>query len=321
MPPQFSIFSFDSRSACPYNGLVGSSYIPKKGSAVGRKDHMGLFDKTERKFGRYAIPNLMLYIIILYVGGFILISFFDWGLSFYLTNLSLDWSMILKGQVWRIVTFIMYPPDTGILWFLLFCYVFYSIGRSLERLWGSFYFNLYVFIGLFALILAALLVYVITGEILLLTTSDLYMSFLLALAVTIPEARFYYFMVIPIKAKYLAIFYGLLMVFEMITGDWTVRVSILASLLNFIVFFLFIRRPVRRVKQVIRRAQFEAKVRQSEGPKGAPKHRCAVCGRTELDAPELEFRYCSKCAGGREYCMEHLYTHVHVTEQSGTEER
>ena len=42
-------------------------------------------------------------------------------------------------------------------------------------------------------------------------------------------------------------------------------------------------------------------------------HRCAVCGRTEKDDPTLEFRYCSKCEGEYEYCMDHLYTHRHVT--------
>ena len=37
---------------------------------------------------------------------------------------------------------------------------------------------------------------------------------------------------------------------------------------------------------------------------GGAKHRCAVCGRTELDDPNLEFRYCSKCNGNYEYCQE-----------------
>lgn len=47
--------------------------------------------------------------------------------------------------------------------------------------------------------------------------------------------------------------------------------------------------------------------------RGVPKHRCAVCGRTELDDENLTFRFCSKCAGNYEYCSDHLYTHIHVT--------
>ena len=41
------------------------------------------------------------------------------------------------------------------------------------------------------------------------------------------------------------------------------------------------------------------------------KHKCAVCGRTEKDDPNLEFRFCSKCNGNYEYCQDHLYTHIH----------
>ena len=46
--------------------------------------------------------------------------------------------------------------------------------------------------------------------------------------------------------------------------------------------------------------------------KNGAMHECAVCHRTELDDPELEFRYCSKCDGNYEYCQDHLFTHKHV---------
>jgi hypothetical protein len=56
--------------------------------------------------------------------------------------------------------------------------------------------------------------------------------------------------------------------------------------------------------------------RPSEGFKkivpGGARHVCAICGRTELTNPELEFRYCSRCEGNYEYCQDHLFTHVHV---------
>jgi hypothetical protein len=42
-------------------------------------------------------------------------------------------------------------------------------------------------------------------------------------------------------------------------------------------------------------------------------HRCAVCGITEKDNPDMEFRYCVECDGGDyEYCMEHLKNHKHI---------
>lgn len=271
-------------------------------------------EKLERKLGRYAIKNLMIYLIILYIGGFILVRLRP---GFYETYLSLNWEMILKGQVWRLFTYVMYPPTTQILWFLLECFIFYSLGTNLERMWGSFYFNLYVFIGLLANVVMSLLIWLIGHRILLLTADNLYMSFLLAFAMTVPDMTFYLYMILPVKAKYLAIFYLIIMVLELILGDWALRCSVIASLVNVAVFFLFIRKPILRVKQYVRRAQFKQNIKAAEplAKNGGARHRCAVCGRTELDDPSLEFRYCSKCAGGREYCMEHLYTHVHVTEE------
>ena len=277
-------------------------------------------DKLERKFGRFAIRNLMVYLIILYVGGFALVYFRP---GFYEMYLSLDWSMILKGQVWRLVTYIMYPPSTSILWFLLECFIFWSLGSNLEKMWGTFYFNLYVFIGLLANVVISLLVYLIGHWILPLTADSLYMSFLLAFAMTVPEMRFYLYMIIPVKAKYLAFFYLGIMALELVLGGWALRFSVIASLVNVAIFFIFIRKPILRVKQMIRRAEFSRNIKAAEPTlkNGGARHRCAVCGRTELDDPNLEFRYCSKCAGGREYCLDHLYTHVHVTAENPEEQR
>lgn len=271
-------------------------------------------EKLERKLGRYAIKNLMIYLIILYIGGFILVRLRP---GFYEAYLSLNWEMILKGQVWRLFTYIMYPPTTQILWFLLECFIFYSLGTNLERMWGSFYFNLYVFIGLLANVVMSLMIWLIGHRILLLTADNLYMSFLLAFAMTVPDMTFYLYMILPVKAKYLAVFYLVIMALELIMGDWALRCSVIASLVNVAVFFIFIRKPILRVKQYVRRAQFKQNIKAAEpvNKNGGARHRCAVCGRTELDDPSLEFRYCSKCAGGREYCMDHLYTHVHVTEE------
>ena len=54
--------------------------------------------------------------------------------------------------------------------------------------------------------------------------------------------------------------------------------------------------------------------RAQAGNAGRVIHRCVICGRTQADNPDLEFRYCSKCEGGLEYCQDHLFTHVHVKE-------
>lgn len=41
------------------------------------------------------------------------------------------------------------------------------------------------------------------------------------------------------------------------------------------------------------------------------RHKCCICGQTDISNPGLEFRYCSKCNGAYEYCNEHLFSHVH----------
>ena len=278
---------------------------------------MKLFDKLEQKLGRFAIRNLTLYIIILYIGGFIL-QLTNPG--FYLLKLSLNMERIFAGEVWRLITFIIYPPTTQVLWFLLELVILYFLGNHLERMWGRFYYNLYIFLGLFFLVLASFLAYVIGGWVLLLTPDNLYMTLILAFAMTLPDMQFLLYFIIPVKAKYLAFFYLAMIIYQFVKGSWGTRIGIIASFANVIVFFLFIRNPAKRVQQTVRKRMFEQKVRFAEErarqmrPMGHSRHVCSVCGRTSEDDPNLEFRYCSKCSGNRENCMDHLYTHVHVEE-------
>nr|MBQ6242122.1 rhomboid family intramembrane serine protease [Lachnospiraceae bacterium] len=281
---------------------------------------MKFFDKMEQKLGRFAIKNLTIYLIILNVAGFILLYT---NPAFYYLHLSLDMERIFAGEVWRLFTFVIYPSTTSILWLFIEMFILYSLGSTLERLWGKFYYNLYIFLGLFFMVLASLLVYLISGQVFLLTPSNLYLTLLLAFAMTLPNMQFLLYFIIPVKAKYLAIFYVGLMVYGFIKGDWTSRVAIIASFANALIFFLLIRNPAKRVQQAYRKHQFDAKVREAARkaenmrPFGGTRHTCAVCGRTEKDDPNLEFRFCSKCIGNREYCQDHLYTHVHITGEPG----
>ncbi len=106
---------------------------------------MNFIQKLERKFGRYAIHNLMTYIIILYVIGWMIQIF---NAEFYYAALSLDIDAILHGQVWRIITFIIMPPENSSYIFMIFTlYLYYILGTNLERVWGAFRFNVYFFYG------------------------------------------------------------------------------------------------------------------------------------------------------------------------------
>ena len=55
--------------------------------------------------------------------------------------LSLDRSFLLRGQVWRLVTFLFLPPSSSPLWILFNLYFYCLLGRGLEQQWGVFRFN------------------------------------------------------------------------------------------------------------------------------------------------------------------------------------
>ena len=96
---------------------------------------MSWLDRLERRFGRYAIHNLMYYVIILYVVGLALQLLVP---NFYYQYLCLDVNAILHGQIWRIVTFIIQPPQSSYIFMIFALYLYYMLGRTLENTWGAF---------------------------------------------------------------------------------------------------------------------------------------------------------------------------------------
>lgn len=270
---------------------------------------MSFFSKMERKFGRYAIHNLMTYIVILYAAGMLIQMT---NPQFYVDYLSLNPSKIVTGQVWRLFTFMIWPPYNNLLSNVLMIFLYYSIGMTLERVWGAFRFNVYFFMGVLGLILASFVGWFVFHKQLFITTSDLNMSLFFAYAVTFPDLQFYLYFVLPIKAKWLGVFYGVISVFEFVNGDISTRCTILLSFANFIIYFMLTRNLNRiNPKEIKRKRDFKNQVKIK--PFGKNHHKCAICGRTEEDGEHLEFRYCSKCEGDYEYCQDHLYTHQHVT--------
>ncbi|MEY8413077.1 hypothetical protein AALB51_17810 [Lachnospiraceae bacterium 62-26] len=284
--------------------------------------------KLERKFGRYAVPNLMYYIIILYAAGFVLDIV---NPEFYYRYLSLNAQAVLHGQLWRIVTFIIQPPSDSLVFIVFALYLYYMIGQHLEQAWGAFRFNLYFFSGMLFHVIAALLAYAVTGLILPMSIWYLNMSLFFAFAALYPDVQFLVFFMIPVKVKYLALIDALYFIYPVVQAFLPAyggnaylgiyykanAMEAVVSLLNFLIFFLGSRnmRPYSP-RQRKRKREFQQNIKRAQRPvqmyANGARHMCAICKRTELDDPNLEFRYCSKCNGNYEYCQDHLFTHTHV---------
>ncbi|MGN0400881.1 MAG: rhomboid family intramembrane serine protease [Acetatifactor sp.] len=291
--------------------------------------------KWERKFGKYAIPNLTVILIGCYVVGYIL----TWLAPGVLDFLTLNPYKILHGQVWRILTWVIAPPSSLTnyydLFFVMIMLMFYfNLGTSLERVWGTWRYNVYIFTGILVTVAASFIcmgIYYLvfdksfvllystslTGEIhRQFSTYYINMSIFLAYALTFPNAEVLLMFLIPVKVKWLGIIYGAMLTVQMVEylslGSiyWPSVAAIAASLINFLIFWMRNGKHVHLgAKQRKRRAEFKQDIKRN--PR-ITKHKCAVCGRTEDDDPTLEFRFCSKCNGNYEYCQYHLFTHEHV---------
>lgn len=285
----------------------------------------------EKKFGKYAIPNISLMLILCYAVGYVLqlIS------PSFLNMLTLNPYAILHGQVWRLFTWIIVPPDSLDLFTIVMLYFYYSVGTLLERTWGTYQYNVYLFMGMFLTVVASFVAmgacYLVYGEYLgepavaeaVITMGSMYfstyyinMSILLAFAATFPQMQVMLMFVIPVKMKWMGVVYGVMLVLQLIdgtgfgVGDWFYRSAIVASLLNFVIFYIKSRNRIHMTpKQMKHRQQFKQEVKRNTR---VTKHKCAICGRTDEDDPTLEFRFCSKCNGNYEYCQNHLFTHEHV---------
>lgn len=291
--------------------------------------------KFEKKFGKYAISNLSLYLIICYVIGYVIMLI----KPEFLSVLSLDpYKIIMEFQIWRLFTWVIIPPDGLSLWVIISLYFYWSLGTSLERTWGTYRYNVYLFTGFLCTILGSFLCLLVGtlqyhpifsqyGKSLAETmayvgawaagsfsTFYVNMSILLLFAFTFPDVQVLLMFIIPIKVKWIGIAYAVLLgvnvVLYLISGALPNVILIVMSLLNFIVFFIRHKRRVKlSPKQMKRRVVYRTQTRRTTA---AARHKCAICGRTEADGEELEFRYCSKCVGNYEYCQDHLFTHTHV---------
>ena len=278
------------------------------------------FERFCYKHRYKGISNLMLYIAIGTAIVYLFMMIDPSNLLYY--ALCFDRSAILSGQIWRLFSYIFVPSDTNVLFLAISLYFYYFIGKSIESAWGPFRFNLFYLSGVLITDIAALLLGVN------ITTGSLNLSLILAFATMFPENRVLLFYIIPIKMKYLAWFYFALTIYELIAYSFPYNLFSVFALLNYFLFFGsdilqilpdFLR-PRGRKKQPFGDFGFKkqkpnpnwAKDYQKKTSQPPYRHKCTVCGRTDTEYPDLEFRYCSRCNGYYCYCIDHINNHAHV---------
>lgn len=278
-------------------------------------------DRFCARHPRFGIPNLMLYIVIGNAAVYLLYMLTGYDMS-KLAFLNFSLSGLLHGEIWRIVTYIFVPDYGGIFWMLVALYFYYWIGSTLERQWGTVKFNLYYFGGVLLTVVGTILASLISGQYGLTVSGTAYinLSMFLAFALLFPDTQVLLFFIIPIKMKWLAIVDGGFFLWGIlaaaIRGSLVGVIVPIFALLNFAVFiypelhFFTQRKKFQHAHQTV---QFKQAVKEHQQQKGY-RHKCAVCGRTDTDYPDLQFRYCSKCAGYHCFCEDHIFSHVHFTE-------
>lgn len=286
-------------------------------------------NELRRKWNRFlynnnnkGIPNLMLYISVATLIVFF-INAVDPSNMLY-RFLYFDRGLIFKGQLWRLFTYIILPQDNGI-WLILLLVCYYSIGRMVESVWGTLKFNLFYLSGIILMDIGGL----IFGSI----ASGYYLnlSLFLALATMFPDNRVLLMYIIPIKMKYLSWAYLAIAIVNILGGDF----SPLFPIINYVLFFgrdvlnvlpgrdrvgsrnmnfHFGRRQNTNRSSAQQRPQQQRTTQQHKKVVEMPtyRHKCTICGKTDVSNPNLEFRYCSKCQGYYCYCENHINNHTHI---------
>ncbi len=265
------------------------------------------------------ISNLMLYIAL---GTAVVYIMSEMAGNYTLYNLLVfNRQKILEGQIWRLFTYPLTYRIENLLLMAVSLFVYHSLGQAMEQIWGTLRFNLFYFTGVLMMDVYCM----IFGG----TASVTYLnlSLFLSYATLFPDAQFLLFFIIPIKARFFALFDLAIVVLDLITYPFPYNLFSVISLAN---YFLFFGKDVLNVLPLSWQIKAKNRSRKQSGQrpkvipfdaprssaKSAPQanytHRCTICGRTDVTNPELEFRYCSRCKGYYCYCEEHISNHSHI---------
>ena len=259
------------------------------------------------------IPNLMLYIVL---GTAVVYIMSQMSGNYFLYNLLVfNRTLILQGQIWRLITYPLTYNIRNLLLMAVSLFCYYSLGRVMEQVWGTLRFNLFYFTGV---VMMDIWCMIFDGQA---SVTYLNLSLFLGFATMYPDSQFLLFFIIPVKAWLFALIDLGIVLMDLITLPFPDNFFSVISLAN---YFLFFGKDVMNLIPRSWQAKFKSRGRGKPQPKvihfdtekvkKTPDytHRCTVCGRTDVTNPELEFRYCSRCHGYYCYCQDHINNHTHI---------
>jgi len=271
-------------------------------------------DKFCQKHRGFGVPRLMLFIVLIsavvfIIGGDGLISF-----------LAFHPALIMRGEVWRLITWIFLPLNNNWIFVAIALYFYFFIGSTLEREWGTAKFTIYYVFGVLLNIIYGFILWFAMNRSVYIVPNFLNLSMFFAFATLFPDVTVRLFFVIPIKVKWLALFNAVYFIYEIVSGLLGNQVFLallpLVALLNYLIIcgdeLISRLKPlkIRASPQIVnfKKAAKQAKRDLADKPY---HHKCAVCGKTDTEYPDLEFRYCSRCNGYHCFCIDHINNHIH----------
>ena len=238
---------------------------------------MKWLNKSEKVFGRFAIRNLMKYIVMLNAVAFVLIYLDPTGMIY--SKMVLIPQLVFQGEIWRLITFIAIPPSFSLIWVFFSLYFYHMVGGALEHEWGTFKFNAYYFLGIFGTIAVSLIFGIPV------TPTYINLSLFLAFARIYPNYELLIYFILPVKVKYLALLQWIFIAYTVLTGSMPSKITAIVSIVNYFIFFgpdiLSGAKSSRQVQQ--NRQRFRADI-----PRDFTYHRCTTCGKTEKDDSKLK---------------------------------